>query len=185
MRIISGLWRGQPLRAPKGIRPTTDRIREAIFSILGDAAGMKVVDLYAGSGALGIEALSRGAEAVSFVDISKRTLAVVASNLAGKENIKYELIRQNSLAFLKNTEDCFDWIFCDPPYEKVDFRALLEAFSNSRVVGKESLIILETDRFRQFELPSDLISIDQRKFGDTLVHFIRRESSINGEPHRA
>ena len=185
MRVISGLWRGQTLRVPKGIRPTTDRIREAIFSILGDANGMKVVDLYAGSGALGIEALSRGAESVCFVDISRRVLGIIASNLAGKADINYELVRQNSLAFLKNTEACFDWIFCDPPYEKVNFRALLQALSNSRAVGNESLIILEAGRFRQFELLSDLILLDQRKFGDTLVHFIRRKGSTNGEPHRA
>jgi hypothetical protein len=68
---------------------------------------------------------------------------------------------------------------------RIDFQALLEAFSISKAVGEESLIILETDRFRQFELISDLIMLDQRKFGDTLVNFIRRENSLNGEAHRA
>lgn len=185
MRIISGLWRGQPLRVPKGVRATTDRTREAIFSILGDASGLEVLDLYAGSGALGLEALSRGAVMCCFVDVSKRALRTIESNLAGKTNQGVRLLHQDALNFLRRSESAFDWIFCDPPYEGVDFPRLIKEFVNSAALNQESLLILETDRFHQISLPSELICVDQRKFGDTLIHFIKRADTSIQELARA
>ncbi len=128
MRIISGTWRGQLLRVPKGVRATTDRTREAIFSILGNAQDLEVLDLYAGSGSLGIEALSRGAAAACFVDLSRQALRIIESNLAGKASRGVTLVRQDSLGFLRATESTYDWIFCDPPYQGIDFPSLIRTF---------------------------------------------------------
>ena len=185
MRIISGAWRGQPLRVPKGVRASTDRVREAIFSILGDARGLAVLDLYAGSGALGIEALSRGAVGAWFVDRSRSALGVIEANLTGRTTPGVSLVRQDSLEFLRRAKSSFDWIFCDPPYAGVDFGELMRAFSASSALGPDSLLILETDRYHRINLPPDLISIDQRKFGDTVIHFIRRADHSIQELHRA
>jgi len=185
MRIISGTWRGQLLRVPKGVRATTDRTREAIFSILGNAQDLEVLDLYAGSGSLGIEALSRGAVAACFVDLSRQALRIIESNLAGKASSGVTLVRQDCLGFLRATESTYDWIFCDPPYQGIDFPSLIRTFCQSRALGSHSLIILETDRFHSINLPQELVSVDQRKFGDTVIHFIKRSDSGNQELHRA
>jgi 16S rRNA (guanine966-N2)-methyltransferase len=185
MRIISGLWRGQPLRVPKGVRPTTDKVRESIFSILGDAAGLRILDLYAGSGSLGIEALSRGASSVCFVDIAKNSLDTIRNNLGGKSADGVLIIRQRGIEFLKKTKDSFDWIFCDPPYDNVDLVDLTHKLVASIAVGQESLIILETDCFHRVDLPLGLVRVDERKFGDTLIHFIKRPESTPTELHRA
>ena len=185
MRIISGTWRGQILRVPKGVRATTDRTREAIFSILGDAQDLEVLDLYAGSGSLGIEALSRGAATACFVDLSRQALQIIESNLAGKASSGITLVRQDSLGFLRAAESAYDWIFCDPPYQGIDFPTLIKTFSESQALDSYSLIILETDRFHSINLPPDLIWVDQRKLGDTVIHFIKRSDSGNQELHRA
>lgn len=179
------MWRGQPIRVPRGTRATTDRVREAIFSILGDALGFTVLDLYAGSGSLGIEALSRGAKSACFVDISRRAISCIESNLQGKSTGSVRLICRDSLKYLHSESSSFNWIFCDPPYEKVDLVILLNAFIASKVVGAETLIILETDRFHPLSLPAGLIRIDLRKFGDTLIHFIKRSDESKPELHRA
>ncbi len=185
MRVISGSWRGQPLRTLTGTRATTDRVREAIFSILGDAGGLEILDLYAGSGALGIEALSRGARAACFVDLSRRAISCIQSNLKGKSAENVRLICQDSLKFLRADNSSFDWIFCDPPYDRVDLTRLINALAASAVVGTDSLIILETDRYHTVNLPSELTRIDQRKFGETLIHFIRRTDTSTQELTRA
>src|SRR3712207_6356584 len=97
MRIIAGNHKGRRLHAPPNARPTSDRVREALFSILGDVTGAEVLDLFAGSGALGIEALSRGAAAATFVDSSEAAVRAVRRNLAGMEG---EVRRADALRFL-------------------------------------------------------------------------------------
>jgi 16S rRNA (guanine966-N2)-methyltransferase len=179
MRIISGKWRGQNLKAPSGMRPTTDRVKEAIFSILGDAENLDVLDLFAGSGALGIEALSRGARSAVFVDISRDSLRCIQANLAGKDIRNYRLIRRDAMKFLHSPSPPFHWIFCDPPYDKVNYPGLLTRFADSAAMNHSSLLILESSRFHALALPPALEEVDQRKFGDTVVHFIRR---ADGKP---
>ncbi len=185
MRIISGKWRGQNLKAPSGIRPTTDRVKEAIFAILGDAENLDVLDLYAGSGALGIEALSRGARSAVFVDISRASLNCIQANLAGKDIRNFRLIRRDALKFLRSPSPPFQWIFCDPPYDKVNYPALLAHFVDSSAMNQTSLLILESSRLHPLVLPPALEEADLRKFGDTVIHFIRRADGKPCEVRRA
>ncbi len=174
MRIISGAWRRQTLKVPPNTRPTTDRVREAIFSLLGEATDLLVLDLYAGSGALGIEALSRGARGAWFVDISRRALLVIQENLRGKEGVETRLLRQDALDYLHHAPQAFRWIFCDPPYDRVDYYQLLQAVAQSAALDQDTLFILEADCFHPFTLPERLILLDRRRFGDTIINLIKR-----------
>ena len=101
MRVVAGAFKGRPIRAPKGThtRPTADRVREALFSILGPIEGLRVLDLFAGSGALGIEALSRGASSATFVDSSPRAVAAVRRNL-DELGAEAEVSRRDALRWL-------------------------------------------------------------------------------------
>src|SRR3954468_12920655 len=120
MRVIAGAWKGRPLRAPPGrdTRPTADRVREALFSILGDVGGLRVLDLFAGSGALGLEALSRGAAEAVFVDSDARASAAVRSNLDAL-GIEGHVHRRDAFGGLSPAwegEDPFDLVSAAPPY---------------------------------------------------------------------
>ncbi|MBU1651819.1 16S rRNA (guanine(966)-N(2))-methyltransferase RsmD, partial [bacterium] len=118
MRVNAGKWKGRSLSVPKGTRPTTDRVKEALFSILGSMQGLSILDLYAGSGSLGIEALSRGAVSVAFVETSRQALRILAGNLPEPDEPAIEFIQQDVFEFLNQTIHSFDIIFCDPPYNK-------------------------------------------------------------------
>ena len=118
MRIVAGTLGGRRLKAPqgRGTRPTSDRVREALFSILGDLEQARVLDLFAGSGALGIEALSRGARSAVFVDDDPKAIAAINANL-GALGLEAPVHRRPALAYLNNASDGpFDLVFLDPPY---------------------------------------------------------------------
>jgi 16S rRNA (guanine966-N2)-methyltransferase len=122
MRIIAGEARGMPLIAPPtGVRPTMDRVRAAIFSSLGDAVpGAKVLDLFSGSGAMGIEALSRGAASAVFVDLNPRSVQCVRDNLR-KAKFEASVQTMDAMKFMElYASDGFDLIFADPPYAKYE-----------------------------------------------------------------
>jgi 16S rRNA (guanine966-N2)-methyltransferase len=123
MRVIAGSAGGIRLAVPKqGVRPTMDRVKAAIFSSLGDAiVGARVLDLFAGSGALGIEALSRGASCVIFIEAERRSAEIIESNLV-KTKLKGRVRQQDVFDFLRHASrtEMFDLIFADPPYEKAD-----------------------------------------------------------------
>jgi len=123
MRVIAGSAGGIRLAVPKqGVRPTMDRVKAAIFSSLGDAmVGSRVLDLFAGSGALGIEALSRGASSVVFVEGERQSAEIIESNLA-KTKLKGRVRQQDVFDFLRHASgaEMFDVIFADPPYEKTE-----------------------------------------------------------------
>ena len=120
MRVITGTARGRVLRTLEGedVRPTTDRVKEAVFSIIQfEIEGRRVLDLFAGSGQLGIEALSRGAASATFVDMSKDSLSAVKYNLEHtKLGDNAKVVQTDALSFLKLTKDKFDIVFLDPPY---------------------------------------------------------------------
>ena len=125
MRIIGGEYRSRQIMMPKGveIRPTQDKVRQAVFNILGDVNGKVVLELFAGSGAFGIEALSRGAKSVTFVDNNFSCIQTIKSNLESLDipHSVYDLIRAdaiNVLARLGKQEEKFDIVFLDPPYYK-------------------------------------------------------------------
>lgn len=136
MRVITGTSRGRVLRTLEGedVRPTTDRVKEAVFSIIQfEIEGRRVLDLFAGSGQLGIEALSRGAASATFVDMSKDSLSAVKYNLEHtKLGDNAKVVQTDALSFLKLTKDKFDIVFLDPPYASslvVDSMKLLSCVS--------------------------------------------------------
>lgn len=120
MRVITGSARGMTLQTLEGdnVRPTTDKVKEAVFSAIQfEIEGRRVLDLFAGSGQLGIEALSRGAESCTFIDFDKNAIRVVKSNLEKtKLGFKSTVVQTDSLAFLGMTDKVFDIAFVDPPY---------------------------------------------------------------------
>ena len=168
MRVVAGELGGRRLHAPPGARtrPTADRVREALFSMLGDVSGARVLDLYAGSGALGIEALSRGAASAVFVERDSRAAAAVERNLASL-GVEGRVVRQDALRFLARGEGPFDLVLCDPPY---DSAARLAGSLTERlpvVTPEGARIVTESDKRNPLELPFPLLR--ERSYGDTRI----------------
>jgi 16S rRNA (guanine966-N2)-methyltransferase len=168
MRIVAGEFKGRRLRVPRGAptRPTADRVREALFSMLGGVTGARVLDLYAGSGALGIEALSRGAASAVFVERDPRAAAAIQANLdaVGAEG---EVGRVDALAFLKRRSGPFDLVFCDPPYDCGPRIAGSLAERLPALLSEHARIVTESDKRSPLELPFPLIR--ERTYGDTRI----------------
>ena len=147
MRVITGSARGRKLQEPKdqSVRPTTDMVKEAIFSIVQfDVPGRRVLDLFAGTGQLGIEALSRGARECVFVDNSPASLALVRKNLAicGMEGT---VVRSDALAFLRRAGK-FDLVFVDPPYQAGLYGEVLDALFSFDILNEGGIILVESMR---------------------------------------
>jgi 16S rRNA (guanine966-N2)-methyltransferase len=172
MRVIAGQWGGRRLQAPPGdaTRPTSDRVREALFSVLGDRVdGARVLDLFAGSGALGIEALSRGAHEATFVDSAPGAIRSLKANLAALGSAP-EVRRQDAMRFLGSASAGarqYDLVFLDPPYRLAgrlgaELSAILPA-----VLAPGAVVVTESDRRDPLDL--DLPLLDERRYGDTLI----------------
>lgn len=178
MRVIGGTCRGRPLRAPAGTttRPTADRVREAIFDVLGSIQsleGCRVLDLFAGSGAMGIEALSRGATRAVFVDKAPEACAAVRSNLTGLGlDDRGTVVRADVLSWLvrADTEDASDadLALCDPPYDFERWEALLGRLP-------PPLAVLESSRPVELAPPWEVVR--HKRYGGTLVTVARRARS--------
>ena len=168
MRVVAGTFKGRRLAAPKGTRtrPTADRVREALFSMLGDVDGARALDLYAGSGALGIEALSRGAESVQFVERDARAAAAIERNLTAL-GVEAPVARQDVLRFLGRAEGMFDLVFCDPPYDSASRLAGPLAERLPAVTTDGARIVTESDKRNPLELPFPLLT--ERVYGDTRI----------------
>jgi 16S rRNA (guanine(966)-N(2))-methyltransferase RsmD len=172
MRVIAGQWGGRRLQAPAGAatRPTSDRVREALFSILGErVAGARVLDLFAGSGALGIEALSRGAAEATFVDSSPAAVKAVRANLEAL-GAEADVRRADAHVFLRGASGAgrhYDLVFLDPPYRLAERlgRELSEALP--AVLAPGGLAISESDRRSVLNL--DMTPTDERRYGDTVI----------------
>ncbi len=179
MRIISGIAGGIPLKVPKGVtRPTADRVRESLFATLGNRLeGAKVLDLFAGSGALGLESLSRGAAHATFVERNRAAAEILRENLEKSRLGENALIQvRDALAVTKTlTSASYDLIFADPPYVKRksdrDFaEALLKSEILAQALKPGGLFVLETES-RSFQ--SDLWELEISKtYGDTTIHFL-------------
>ena len=176
MRVIAGELGGRRLVTPPagaGVRPTPDRVREAVFSILGEIGGTSVLDLYAGTGALGIEAVSRGAARAVLVDrapaLARRN--VVALGLAER----CEVVGGDACRYLKRGGARFDLIFCDPPYKlAARLEGRLEALIPPRL-AEGGRLILETSYRRPLSLA--LTPEDERRYGDVMVRVYRGGAS--------
>ena len=168
MRVVAGEFKGRPLRAPRGqaTRPTADRVREALFSILGDVSGASVLDLFAGSGALGIEALSRGAGSVRFVDEDPRAVAAIRRNL-DSVGATAEVRRQDVLRFLAADEGTYDLVLIDPPYDSAARLAGPLAERLPAVLGEGARVVTESDKRQPLDLPLPLLR--ERVYGDTRI----------------
>lgn len=184
MRIIAGQAGSIPIEVPRSMtRPTTDRVREAMFSSLANRIpGSDVLDLFAGSGALGLEALSRGATSATFVDSSRDSIRVIEGNLR-KSNLPGGRIQQrDALAFAAGLAPAsFDLIFADPPYAKdEDARSLLESLLHApAIVGllrEEGLLVLES--WSKLPLPDSPAwnTTREKVYGSTRVSFLRPAS---------
>jgi 16S rRNA (guanine966-N2)-methyltransferase len=164
MRVVAGRYGGRTLKAPRGgdVRPTADRVREALFSILGPLDGLAVLDLFAGTGALGIEAISRGAATCVFVDVDTRP---VRANLEAL-GIEAEVRRARALSALR-PGDHYDLILLDPPYRDAARLGpeLTEALPP--VLNPSARVVSESDRRHPLEL--GLTLHDERRYGDTLI----------------
>ena len=169
MRVVAGEFGGRRLQSPPrrsaAVRPTADRVREALFSILGEMQGAMVLDLYCGTGALGIEAVSRGAATAVLVDTHTALARRNVSELGLDD--RCEVVHSDARAFLRRTRRAFDLIFCDPPYRLADrLEGELDSLIGSRL-ARGGRLILEGSVRRplQMGLPLEL----ERRYGDTLI----------------
>jgi len=176
VRIVAGQLRGRVLRAPAGAatRPTSEKVREAVFNILGSVEGDHVLDLFAGSGALGLEALSRGAAHATFVDAARPALIAIRGNLRELAvEDRATVVSGDAVATAARHAPAAPWrvVFVDPPYRsELAARAVL-ALPRERLAA-DAVIVIEHDRRN---VPPDalgsLLRTDQRRYGDTLISF--------------
>jgi 16S rRNA (guanine(966)-N(2))-methyltransferase RsmD len=164
VRVVAGIYGGRALKAPRGreIRPTADRVREALFAILGPLDGLRVLDLFAGTGALGIEALSRGAASCVFVDVDTRA---VRANLEAL-GIDAEVRRGRALSALK-AGDQYDLVLLDPPYRDAERLGAQLTTALPPVLNPSARVVSESDRRQPLDLGLPLQ--DERRYGDTLI----------------
>ncbi|MDP4033112.1 MAG: 16S rRNA (guanine(966)-N(2))-methyltransferase RsmD [Pseudorhodobacter sp.] len=190
MRIIGGSARGLHL-APVGagdaeahLRPTSDRVREAIFNLLingkragNPVTGARVLDLFAGTGALGLEALSRGAAHASFVDDGKAALTLLRRNIGRmRADANTRIIRCNASRLAPNTGPGFSLIFLDPPYGKALGEAALAACIAQNWLAPGAIVVWEESA--PPTIPPGFTRLDQRKYGDTLITILRAPESL-------
>ena len=180
MRIIGGQLRGKKLGPVRSavIRPTSDRLREAVFNILtGTIQEALVLDLFAGTGALGIEALSRGARQAVFIDNSRDAVALISRNIqqCGLENrstvLKWDITR--NLDCLYRTDKPYDLVFLDPPYERGLVLSTLQFLLQHHFLATAARVVVEHAASEVFlPLPNGLSVTDTRKYGKSLVSFL-------------
>ena len=171
MRIIAGTHGGRELTAPKGraTRPTSDRVREALFSILGNVGDLRVLDLFAGSGALALEALSRGAAEATLVDSAGPAVTVIRRNLAAL-GLDAEVVRQPADRFLQAaSRDArqYDLVFLDPPYRHASTLGRELTSALTPILARDARVVAESDR--RSPLGLELSLLDERRYGDTLI----------------
>ena len=176
MRVISGICRGRKLMEPAGmdVRPTTDQVKEALFNIIQfDIEGRRVLDLFAGTGQLGIEALSRGAAECVFVDSSRTSLRLVEENLR-RCDLRGKSMQCDSIGFLRRGEK-FDLIFLDPPYGTgLDAQAML-AVKEFDILAKGGIMVCETRAETELpELGADYGSVRTYRYGKIKLTLIAR-----------
>ena len=167
MRVVAGELRGRRLVAPRGtdVRPTADRVRESLFSILGDVSGAAVLDLCAGTGALAIEALSRGAAEATLVDAAPETAARNVEALGLGERAR--VVRADARAFLRRGGSSYDLVFCDPPYRLADRLGLDLDRLLPPLLTPEARVITESAAREPLALALPLR--DERRYGETLI----------------
>lgn len=181
MRIIAGTAKGHKIKAVKGLntRPTLDRIREAIFNVLGNSViNVNFLDLFAGTGAVGIEALSRGAKLCYFNDSNKKAYQIIQQNLETchyKDNSKvFNMDVFRFFELLENKQECFDIIYVDPPYKKQLYDPILRSFETARFINQDGLIIIEGGKDLQLPQKTNKLKLVKKSsYGDTFILYYR------------
>jgi 16S rRNA (guanine966-N2)-methyltransferase len=175
MRVIAGRFGGRRLRAPRGgavTRPTSDRVREAVFSMLDTVQDERVLDLFAGTGALGIEALSRGARRTVFVERDRAALAALSANLEslGLDESEAEVRRGEALGALRSartSEETYDLVLIDPPYRRAGELGGELSPALAPLLQPLARVVVESDRRTPLELPWEIEK--ERRYGDTTI----------------
>jgi len=189
LRIIAGRYRGRKLKSPPSLetRPTSDRLRETLFNVIAPRIkGARFLDLCAGSGAVGIEALSRGAEHATFVDRSRQMDGLIEANLdlCRTADGEVTVLTSDALEFLRKTvkrrPETWDIVFFDPPYSE-NYLPVLEAFGGfaSELLGPEGLLVVE--HHHKTELPDEIGTLTRQrvlKQGDSALSFYRRSDTL-------
>ncbi|MFH2138965.1 MAG: 16S rRNA (guanine(966)-N(2))-methyltransferase RsmD [Candidatus Omnitrophota bacterium] len=189
MRITSGDFKGRTLKIPKSknVRPTSEKVRQAIFDVLGDfVQGKEVLDLFSGSGALGCEALSRGAKGVTFVENRRESVRIIRENLVSlKLDKKCTILAQDVLTvggILAKKNKKFQVILADPPYRQDLAKKCLLEIVKYDILNAPTIIIIE--HYKKDELPQQLGDIELwqlKKYGDTFVSFYQMRQSLSGQ----
>ncbi len=181
MRVISGKFRGKKLQTPSGLstRPTADRAKEAIFNVLNsliDFSGTQIADVFAGSGALGIEALSRGAKSCLFIENNKEAIHAIKNNLISINMLNNSAFLNDYNSIEHSKFSPFDVIFLDPPYNKGLIPLALQSLLNSNLINSKTIIVAETDNLETLNLPKELTEIKSKKYGKAKVTFLQYNS---------
>lgn len=182
LRIIAGEWRGRKLRFPDApnLRPTPDRVRETIFNWLAPVIhGARCLDLFAGSGALGLEALSRGAAFTTFVDAHKKATQALQDHLALlNADDKGEVIQIDSVKFLKNNAQQYDVIFLDPPYHLDLMQKVVPLLEAHGWLAKDAMLYLEIEKRQSLpELPANWQQLKEKTAGEVNYFLFQRGRS--------
>ncbi|HEY6953208.1 MAG TPA: 16S rRNA (guanine(966)-N(2))-methyltransferase RsmD [Bacteroidota bacterium] len=182
MRIIAGIHRGRVLGSPRdlSVRPTTDRAKQTIFDILSNRMlfeGMQVLDLFAGTGSLGLEAISRGVSTVTFVDNSRESLAVLKKNVAALHcEDQCTMYQADVFWYLRNTQAKYDLVFADPPYKLEKIGTIPRSLSESGVLKPRAFVVMEHSRESAVDLDEQYYDILRKPFGQTTVLILQNKN---------
>ncbi len=184
MRVTGGIGKGQRLKVPTGsrVRPTSDKVKQALFNILGGrVADAAFLDLYAGAGGIGIEALSRGAGRVVFVDSSRESIAAIKKNIERTGlGERAQVVPAKAEAFVRGSKEAYDIAFLDPPYA-AEMQPLLELIAGSGIVKPDGVVIAE--HFKKQPSPEHAGSLTlyrEARYGDTVLAFYKNMSAHMG-----
>ncbi len=188
MRIISGRFGGRDLGGvPDGVRPTSDRVRESLFSVLGSVEDFVVLDLFAGTGALGLEAYSRGADVVYFVEKSRRVARDLDrrfSVLDLEDSGDLHLLICDAIKalsrFAKEDGPRFDLVFLDPPYEKGDRMGTLNALFSAGILADGAKVVVEGPKRHPLASIAGARVVDERDYGDTKLTWLEKSRRVEG-----
>lgn len=177
MRVISGKYRGRKLNSPIGddVRPTADKVKESIFNVLQfDIEGGRFLDLFAGSGSMGVEALSRGAEEVLFADNSKESVRLIESNLKGIDG-KFRVLNRDYRDVLYSADGKWDFIFADPPYKTDYIGEICRIVKDRDLLADGGYIVYEhSEDKKDLDLPDGYCIVKQKRFGIVIVDYIAK-----------
>jgi 16S rRNA (guanine(966)-N(2))-methyltransferase RsmD len=180
MRVISGSYKNRRLFSPtdQSVRPVMDRVKEWVFDVISpQVTGAAVCDLFAGSGAFGIEACSRGARSVTFVDSARSSSKLIERNIAHiKMAETYAVHQQDVQKFVRMTRQSFDLVFCDPPYEFDHCQKLLSQFAENSFLNDGGLLIFEHHLFTKLTDFPNLTAIREKKFGKTMITLFEKKN---------